>query len=169
MLIDCSFFTSGPRHIQNASLGQVPNANAVKVNEAIESYIVTHQEIFLTRILGNQLGNKVNAYLVCLDEDSSQKHHEGFDSICQRIKESFADYVFYQIIRENNTQATITGLVRLKCANEYVSPLQRQVVTWNRMVDRNRQFECWCRSDECSIKGIVISEAMLTKINTFNL
>lgn len=169
MLIDCSYFTAGPRHIQNASLGKIPNADAVIVNEAIEEYIASYQERFLTRVLGATLGNKINAYLVCLDEDQTPKHHEALDAVCDQLKESFADYVFYHIIRENNTQATMTGLVRLKCANEYVAPIRRQVMTWNRMVDRNRQFEKWSRSAECPVTGISVSDSMLTKINTFNL
>ena len=43
MLIDCSYFTDGPRHIMNATLGEMPNPNAEEVNAAIEAYIARWQ------------------------------------------------------------------------------------------------------------------------------
>ena len=75
--------------------------------------------------------------------------------------ESFADYVFFQILRDANTQSKVTGLVQLKCADTYVSPIRRQVIAWNRMVDRNRWFN--------ALTGIRVSENLLTKINRLNL
>ena len=63
MLIDCSYFMAGRRHIQNASLGRMPNPNAIEVNNAIESYIESYQEGFLIRMLGPVIGQKVQDYL----------------------------------------------------------------------------------------------------------
>ena len=48
-------------------------------------------------------------------------------SVLEQLREPFANYVFYKILRDANSQATMTGLVRLKCANTYVAPLRRQV------------------------------------------
>lgn len=169
MLIDCSYFTSGPRHIQNATLGRMPNANSTAVNEAIESYIAEHQEMYLIRTLGRTLGNKVNTYLVCADEDDAPVHNDAIDALCGKLRDSFADYVFYQILRDTNTQSTMTGLVRLKCANPYVAPIRRQVSVWNSMVDKHRLFREWCDSSECTLSKIVTSDDMLTKINALNL
>lgn len=172
MLIDCSYFTKGPRLILNASMGNrdtLPNPNAAEVNKAIEAYIEEHQERFLVRILGATLGNKVNAYLVCQDEDENPTSNMNFDAICERLREPFADYVFYYILRDSAAQATITGLVRLKCANDYVAPIRRQVSAWNSMVDKNRLFAQWCQSADCPIAGISTSEDMTTKINSLNL
>ncbi|MDE7465005.1 MAG: hypothetical protein K2M59_03900 [Muribaculaceae bacterium] len=172
MLIDCSYFTKGPRHILNASIGsndKLPNPNGMEVNLAIEAYIAENQETFLRRMLGSSAGNKVNAYLVCLDDDERPNHIEGIDALCDKLKESFADYVFFHILRDLNTQATMTGLVRLKCANEYVSPIRRQVSIWNSMVEKNRLFSEWCSSSECAISGISIETDMLTYINSLNL
>lgn len=172
MLIDSSYFCRGSRHILNASIGTndlIPNPNSLEVNRAIEAYIEEHQERFLSRMLGHTVGNRINAYLVCLDEDETPKHISGLDAICDRIKESFADYVFYYILRDMNTQSTMTGLVRLKCANEYVAPIRRQVGTWNAMADKNRLFSQWCQSDECPISGISIDKDMVTYINCLNL
>lgn len=169
MLIDCSYFTKGSRHILNASLGTTPNTNAIEVNEAIEAYVSECQEEYLVRMLGPTLGNKVNAYLVCIEEDEEPKHNANMDAVCERLREAFADYVFFHILRDSNTQSTITGIVRLKCANEYVAPIRRQVSVWNSMVNKNRLFAGWCRSDDCTLSGISIDDEMLTKINTLNL
>lgn len=169
MLIDCSYFTKGSRHIQNATLGTMPNPNAEEVTEAIEAYIEENQERFLIRMLGATLGNKVHTYLVCLDEDKTPSHQKNLDEVCERLKESFADFVFFHILRDSNSQSTITGLVRLKCANDYVSPIRRQVTAWNTMVERNRTFVEWSKSFECPISGISVSEDMVTRINVLNL
>lgn len=169
MLIDCSYFTKGSRHILNASPGKIPNANAIEVNESIEGYIAEYQEQFLSKMLGSSRGNKVNAYLVCLEEDESPKKNESFEAVCEKLREPFADYVFFHILRDSNTQSTITGLVRLKCANEYVPPIRRQVNVWNAMVDKNRRFAEWVQSSDCPLSGIVTDEDMFTKINPLNL
>lgn len=171
MLIDCSYFTRGSRHILNATLGteSISNHNSVEVNEAIETYIGENQERFLRRMLGGSVGNRVNAYLVCIEDDEEPKRSETMDALCERLRESFADYVFFHILRDANTQSTITGLVRLKCANEYVAPLRRQVTVWNTMVERNRLFATWVASGECKVSGISVNEDMLCKINIFNL
>lgn len=169
MLIDCSYFTKGPRHILNASLGKMPNANALEVNTAIEAYIEEHQEQYLASMLGSTLGNRVNVYLVCLEEDENPKHIDNIDAVCEHLRESFADYVFFHILRDMNTQSTMTGLVRLKCSNQYVAPINRQVSVWNSMVDKNRRIAEWCASDKCTLSNISISKEMLTKINNLNL
>ena len=72
------------------------------------------------------------------------------------------------ILRDMNETTTITGVVRLKNANTYVSPIHRQVSVWNTMVDRNRAFVEWASSDECPFK-IRISKNMLSYINSMNL
>ena len=69
MLIDCSYFIKGSRHIQNATLGngKLPNANAMETCAAIEGFIAEYQESYLVATLGATIGNKLNAYLVCVD------------------------------------------------------------------------------------------------------
>lgn len=168
MLIECSYFTKGPRRILNATIGTPTMPNAIEVNAAIEAYIAEHQEQYLMQALGH-VGSRVNAYLVCLDEDDTIKRNENIDSVCDRLRDSFADYVFFHILRDMNTQSTMTGLVRLKCANEYVAPMNRQVSTWNAMVDKHRMFAEWCKSSDCTLSGISIDSDLLTKINPLNL
>jgi hypothetical protein len=167
MLIDVSYFTSGPRHILNASLGTIPNPNAVEVNEALELYIACYQGQFLWLMLG-ALSDDVMDYL---GEKSDESEVDvDMETLCSRLRESFADYVYYKILADGSEQATVTGLVRLKSANTQVgSPINRQVTVWNMMVERNRRFAEWASSGRCPYVGIKTSSKMLTKINNMNL
>ena len=168
MLIDHTYFTHGFRHIQNASLGTRPNPNAAEVVGAIEAYIDDEQERFLTLALGQHVGNKVHTYLVCRDE-GDEIRNDAIEKVCDKLREAFADYTFYRILRASNTQATITGLVKLKNANEYASPVQRQVMAWNSMVERMRKFAVWSATDECPLKGVSVDANLTMRINALNL
>lgn len=168
MLIDHTYFTHGFRHIQNASLGSRPNPNAAEVVSVIDAYIDEEQERFLTLALSERVGNKVHTYLVCRDE-GDEVRNDAIEMVCDKLREAFADYTFYRILRASNTQATITGLVKLKNANEYASPVQRQVMAWNSMVERMRKFAVWSATDECPLKGISVDVNLTTKINALNL
>lgn len=168
MLIDCSYFIEGPRHIRNATLGKMPNPNAEEVNAAIKAYIRTFQLPFLKEAVGSSVAEKVISYLDILEENE-KAHDAALDMVVEQLREPFANYVFYKILRDGNSQATMTGLVRLKCANDYVAPIRRQVSTWNDMVDMIAGFSAWSKSSDCHISGIVTDSNMLTKINVLNL
>lgn len=172
MLIDCSYFIDGPRHIQNATLGdsrRMPNANSDEVNAAIKAYIRMSQWPFLKEALGTPIASAVNSYLKLHDKYEGEDHDVDLDMVIEQLREPFANYVFYKILRDCNSQATMTGLVRLKCANDYVAPIRRQVSTWNDMVDMVADFSAWCQSSDCHVSGIVIDSNLLTKINVLNL
>lgn len=166
MLIDVSYFTEGPRHILNAS----PNTasalakgqNALAVNERIESYIKYYQRQFLVKMLGKSLCSLVEVYIGGDEVDAD----EDYEELLMRLKEPFADYVYYYILRTSNTKSTITGLAVLKNDNKVVSPNVDMVRAWNSMVDRNIDFVKW--AETCPF-NVEISESMLTHINTLGL
>lgn len=169
MLIDCSYFTAGPRHIQNATLGRMPNPNGEEVNAAIKAYIFRYQRKFLNGVIGDSVAGTIISYLKEMDINADTEPQPDLDMVIEQLREPFADYVFYRILRDSNTQATMTGLVRLKCANDYVAPIRRQVSTWNGMVDMIADFTKWCKSSDCAISGIETASNFLTKINALNL
>ena len=43
MLIDVSYFMSGPRHIENVSVVEMPSPQSLAVNEVINGYIKAFQ------------------------------------------------------------------------------------------------------------------------------
>lgn len=174
MLIDSSYFTSGPRQIQNATLGGI-TPNIREVAKAIDGYISFYQSEFLTKMLGDRFGSEIQLYLAEQDSTTSEDDlieeysgNEEYDEICERLKESFADYVFYQILRDSSTTATITGLVVLKSANRPVSPLLRQISVWNDMVNKNRAFKRWL-IDKHGKEWDNVAESMLRFINALDI
>lgn len=172
MLIDCSYFIDGPRHIQNATLGdsrRMPNANSDEVNASIEAYIRMFQWPFLKEALGATVAGVADSYLSLIEENGAGESNAALDTVMDRLREPFANYVFYKILRDGNSQATMTGLVRLKCANDYVAPIRRQVSIWNDMVDMIADFSAWSKSSDCHVSGIVTDSNLLTKINVLNL
>lgn len=174
MLIDCSYFINGPRHIQNTTLskvtaGKMPNVNSAEVNDAIEAYIRMFQRPFLQEALGATIAGDVISYLKLIEQDEDMERDVALDMVIEQLREPFANYVFYKILRDSNSQATMTGLVRLKCANDYVAPIRRQVSAWNDMVEMMADFSEWVRTSDCQVPGITIDFNLLTKINSLNL
>ena len=157
MLIDISYFTKGERQLMNANNKPI-TSNEVAVKTFVEGYIESLEEKFLTCMVGKDLCNTM----------MGNGNVEATLLIKDKLKESFADYVFFHILRDMNETTTITGVVRLKNANTYVSPIHRQASVWNTMVDRNRAFVEWASTNECPFK-IRISKNMLAYINSMNL
>lgn len=174
MLIDVSYFTSGPRHILNASTNLTPQQNSVSVNRAIMGYVKHYQMAFLCEILGDALALQVNEYMEAKDaaEETGTRIEpdEGLEILMAKLRESFADYVFFYILRDASTQATDRGLVIWKNENEVVSPISRQVSVWNEMVKRNIRFKAWAAAQSVAPYCLaVVSDNMVTRINPFNL
>ena len=163
MLIDVSYFTSGPRHIENASVAEMPSPQSLAVNEVINGYIKAFQTEFLHTAVGFSLSQAITDYLEIVEQEKEDSSDE------VDILEKDEPQSGYALLCDMNTQATITGLVRLKCANEYISPIKRQVSVWNSMVKKNRLFVEWAMSDDCPFTGLKIQKNLLTPINAFNL
>ena len=174
MLIDVSYFTSGPRYILNASTNVTPQQNTVSVNRAIMGYVKHYQLAFLCEMLGDDLAVQVNDYMAAKEEAENNARafvlNEGYESLMDKLRESFADYVFFYILRDASTQATDRGLVVWKNDNEVVSPISRQVSIWNEMVRRNIRFKAWAAAQAVAPYSLaVVSDNMVTRINPFNL
>ena len=177
MLIDVTSFTSGPRQIENA-VETAKNPNQIAVAERINGYIDFYQSEFLRRAAGKLWGKSIDEYCRVehrhqgeepVEQNENQQVEyaepdERIEGLIKLLKEPFADYVFFYMLRDMNVLPTITGLVQLKCANSYVSPLSKGVEAWNRMVDGLCQF-----IDEAEVEGVTIDSEMLTYINQFNL
>lgn len=163
MLIDTSYFTKGVRQVMNA-VDEPKNANETAVKARIEGYIQSLEMEYLNLMLGKVLSLSVARAL----KEEAADDLPVLKYVAEKLKEPFANYVFYHILNDMNHTATITGIVQLKCSNSYVSPIKRQVSVWNTMVDMNREFVDWARTGECPFK-VQVSSNMLTYINTLNL
>lgn len=76
MLIDVSYFMSGPRHIENVSVAEMPSPQSLAVNEVINGYIKAFQPEFLRNVVGVTLSQAITDYLELIErekEDSSDE------------------------------------------------------------------------------------------------
>ena len=165
MLLDVSYFTKGARRIQNASFNDRMKADSGAVNSVIDSYIENYQHRFLSAVVGEKEAGYIEDYLEIADSEGSESKYK---EICDRLREPFADYVMFYILRDSNIQKTVTGSVKLKSANTSVSTIRAQVNVWNDMVGKNLDFIRWAREGRCPI-DLVTETQMLNKINQFNI
>ena len=164
-LIDCSYFYVGPLQIMNARPIDDLDNNAIAVQETITGYIERYQGEFLLKMVGKELSADVTAYLA---ERGNDENHtdEAMEELCEKLRPSFAHYVYFKIVGDVNQTMTITGLMKLKSANDNQIPRQRMVKVWNDMVELNKQFVAWAEESDYDVFYYV---EMVTPINQFNL
>ena len=150
MIIDSSYFTKGRRSIFNATSTGLKEMKpqSLAVNKVITDFIDQYSERFLYRVLGGELAEELLA-----DDGGDEKMVNLFDA----LKEAWADYVMYHILRYSGQKLTIDGVVEIKSANTIISPAVYQANVWNDMVDQLRVF---CvkypsiRVDQCFLQKI---------------
>ena len=164
-LIDCSYFYVGPLQIMNARPIDDLDNNAIAVQETITGYIERYQGEFLLKMVGKELTADVTAYLA---ERGNDENHtdEAMEELCDKLRPSFAHYVYFKIVGDVNQTMTITGLMKLKSSNDNQIPRQRMVKVWNDMVVLNKQFVAWADESDYDVFYYV---EMVTPINQFNL
>lgn len=178
-LIDCSYFYVGPLQVQNARPIDDLDANAQAVQESITAYIERYQSEYLEKMLGEELALQVAEYLgnlgngrMVLPDESVEGIVGGDDAgndmsdLCDRLRLSFAHYVYYKLVGDANQTMTITGLMMLKSANENQPIRNRMTRAWNEMVDLHLKFVKWA---DTSSFNVFYREEMVTYINQFNL
>ena len=164
-LIDCSYFYVGPLQIMNARPIDDLDNNAIAVQETITGYIERYQGEFLLKMVGKELSADVTAYLAERGEDENYTD-EAMEALCEKLRPSFAHYVYFKLVGDVNQTMTITGLMKLKSANDNQVPRQRMVKVWNDMVELNKQFVAWAEESDYDVYYYV---EMVTHINQFNL
>ena len=164
-LIDCSYFYVGPLQIMNARPIDDLDNNAIAVQETITGYIERYQGEFLLKMVGKELSADVTAYLAERGKDENYTD-EAMEALCEKLRPSFAHYVYFKLVGDVNQTMTITGLMKLKSANDNQVPRQRMVKVWNDMVELNKQFVAWAEESDYDVYYYV---EMVTHINQFNL
>ena len=177
-LIDCSYFYTGPLAIENAKATDDLDNNAYAVQEAINGYIEHYQEEFLDKMVGEAVARQVEYHLAAVEayEQALDNADDGdvvepyadddADELCERLRLPFAHYVYFKMVGDANQTMTITGLVRMKSANDYQPPRQRMVSVWNHMVELNKKFVRWAETSDYEVFYHV---SMVTPINQFNI
>lgn len=174
-LIDCSYFYAGPLQIENAKPTDDLDNNAYAVQEAVTAYIERYQGEYLRKMVGESLAVTVEEYLAAVTENEERRDEPGWEpyvndhaeTLCAKLRLSFAHYVYYKIAGDVNQQMTITGLMLMKSANGAQPPRQRMVRVWNDMVELNRRFVAWAES--AADYAVFYHVEMITPINQYNL
>jgi hypothetical protein len=179
-LIDCSYFTKGERQILNApsSSDNLTDQAQIAIRDTIDGFVESLQDEFLRNAVGRMTATLLSEYLelkdaasevdVNDDEDTGFEEDAELEKILSALREPFADFVFFRMMRATRHQVTTTGVVQLKCANDYVSPARLQADAWNRMVDGMFSFMEDVRPQIVSY-AVVISWNYLKPINHLNL
>lgn len=158
--IDASYFTKGPRKIDNAVTPLRPGIVAQATTTAIEGYIDYYQRSFLDKVFGLKAGKEYDDYI------KGEKPDESKDTVLNQLKEPFANYVMYHFLRGQQTSSGTVGEKQLKSVNESKSAASRQSTMWNDMVELMRNFVLWTQehhADAC------VDKSLLTKINVYGL
>lgn len=162
MLIDAGYFTKGDRQIQNSSANPgIQNSYAVKA--AIEGFIEEYQPVYLRDAVGEELAEQISGLV---DVESGESSSD-IDTLIEMLREPFAEYVFFHMIRTNFEVATIDGIVRLSNTNSPVSPLRAMVAAWGRMVDGHERMVEWAK--DTSGISVKIQKSMLEPLNSLNI
>lgn len=69
MLIDVSYFTSGPRHIETLRSAEMPSPQSLAVNEVVNGYIKAFQPEFLRNVVGAGLSQAITNYLEIIEQE----------------------------------------------------------------------------------------------------
>lgn len=67
MLVDVSYFISGPRQIRNATTAKMPTAEGLSANNVIYGYIRSFQRKFLNDVVGFTLAGQITDYLEIIE------------------------------------------------------------------------------------------------------
>lgn len=166
MLIDISYFVSGPCHLQNASAGQMASQNSVAVKETVDAYISRYQSVYLEKMLGSTVAGYVTDYLDTLDGGTAESSNV-YGKIADRLRLPFSCFVCFHILRDASQEPTVTGIKSAKSTDDKVQPVSRQVTLWNEMVNYHRDFITWMNT--YSTVDIVYQSEMVEKINDFGV
>lgn len=168
MLIDVSFYTRGRRRIQNASCGAKLSVDSEAVGEYINDYIEDYQYEYLRKMLGEEVAEQVSEYLATTEGNSLAERDDDMEVLCAHLRESYADYVYFFMLRDSGKYVTINGVMQTSADNTHISPIEAQVSIWNEMVRKNEEFYKWACTPACKY-DVVIDRSMLEPVNEFNL
>lgn len=114
---------------------------------------------------GKGVASVVTDYLSKCEADDGYTDEKA-EELCSHLRMSFAHYVYFKLAGDVNQNMTVTGLVKIKSANENQPPRQRMVKVWNDMVQLNKRFVEWA---ELSDYDVYYNVEMITQINQYNI
>lgn len=159
MIIDKSYFTKGILLIEGITMGDTLIDKAK--SERIADFIDTYESEYLSELLGYDLSEEYIAYL-----SQESEVIEKWDNLTAKLKafrvSPIACYVFYWLVRNNQTQATQIGVTKADSDNEVSTPNMKLVQAWNNGVSSNLRLVKWLSDNQYDFH---CSRNLLTPIN----
>lgn len=168
---DLTQFTRGILKIQ----GVIADPEEVvdhSINNHLNSFIGLYGSEYLTRMLGEKIGDAYMEYINNRPEDDSEqidkweKLRDLFDSIAPSPLNC---YVFFHYVRSNQTQATNLGVTKNNSDNPVVSSNEKMITAWNTMVNMNRYIVRWMYRHLYDYPGWNYDSNMIKSINSFGI
>lgn len=156
-LIDVSYFSKAPHVIANAS-GIAKSAMENAAAKVIEDLIDEHHDCFIRDVIGCGADEVVRE----LGNSSSWDMLGGeVKAIAESLIEPFGKFMYFQILRNSQSIAGITGVYQLVSSDKSISPRALQTHVWNDMVRQLRRLSADYNWDtKCNL---------LTYVNPYNI
>lgn len=161
MMIDYTFFQDGLLMVDGAMALAAPSPTNQAISGRVEWFINRYEPEYLCKLLGEEL---YNDFLVNKD-DALWLEFRGL-LVNETTKASpIANYVYFYMVRSNQSMATINGVK--KDGNEnLVNPTLKMVEAWNDMVAMNRKLYVWlCKN----FHKVQTEEELLETINSLGV
>lgn len=163
MIIDYTFFQDGLLMVDGAMALATPSPTNEGIAHRIDSFIEVYEPEYLCKLLGEEL---YNDFLVNWESEAWNEFKVMLVKETALTKTSpIANYVYFHLVRSNQTTATING-VKTDGDGNLVNPSERMVWAWNDMVNHNRKLYVWlCKK----FRNVQIEQELLETINTLGV
>lgn len=156
-IIDVTYFSHAPHVIANAS-GITNSAMSNAASKVIEDLMNQFHDTFLRDVLGEGAENVIEELG---RNDSNETLSDEVKAIAEALVEPFGLFMYFQILRNSQSIAGITGVYQLVSSDNHISPRTLQTQCWNDMARQLRRLSCkngWpCKCN------------LLTFVNPFNI
>lgn len=168
MIIDYTFFQDGLLCIEGISLNDItPSQTNTSITNMLNACIEKYEEDYMVSLLGEKLYEE---YSVHKDEDRWKNLENILVNKSGKYPRSpIANYVYFYFLRNNDSQATITGVKKDNDDGKIISPERKMIFAWNDMVKQNEKVVLFLINHESEYNGWDGDNNLLIPINLFGL
>ena len=160
----------------------IPNLSREEITARLNSYINFKEDEYLSKVLGYEMKTEFEAAIAgtpaqkWIDlRDGAEFSYNGnlykWTGFLNDLKDSpIAYYVYYWMIKEDNTLLTGTGTAITKNENsDRVTPLIKLVDSYVYMADKNRLLKAFIEANSSDYPSYAPTDYLIQKINYFGI
>lgn len=145
MIITPSYFTQGELLIEGLADSSTITGQAM--TGEVERYIRRYERQYIKELLGRSLAERFLAWVETRPADV-ETDNEGFERLYRELssfngdelRSPIANFVYFHLVRRNQTRATQLGVTVANSDNRVVSATHLLCHAWNEMVEMNREL-----------------------------